>query len=151
MKYLVVVRHGEYSDGRLNNRGRAQMGTLAEKLRPLTNGATVLILASTTDRARESARILSSFFSSVGFFEEHEILWSENSHPEDLPGTLELVRSRKNEVDVLVLVTHYEYVVKFPAYFASEELGATMLSRLIGNGEAWVLDCSQKTLTHVGQ
>lgn len=148
MKQLIVVRHGQYGhDDRLNDRGRTQIGALADKLKSLMNGATVMILTSTVDRARESAEILSSAFG-VGF-EEHEILWSENSHPEDLPGTLELVRSRKDNADVLVLVTHYEYVKEFPSYFAREELGTSMHSGLIEKGEAWVLDCLQKTLTHV--
>lgn len=138
MKQLIVVRHGQYGyDGRLNDCGRVQIGALADKLRSLINGVTVMILTSTVDRARESAEILGSAFG-VGF-EEHEILWSENSHPEDLPGTLELVRSRKDNADVLVLVTHYEYVEEFPSYFAREELGTSMHSRLIENGEAWVI------------
>lgn len=148
MKQLIVVRHGQYGhDDRLNDHGRVQISMLAEKLKPLMNGATVLILTSITDRARESAEILGSSFG-VGF-EEHEILWSDKLHPKDLPGTLELVRSRKDEADVLVLVTHYEYVEEFPAYFAREELGISLDSWLIEKGEAWVLDCLQKTLTHV--
>lgn len=148
MKHLIIVRHGQYGPGQqLNDRGRAQIEALADRLKSFMNGVKVMILTSTADRARESAEILGSAFG-VGF-EEHEILWSESSYPEDLPGTLKLVRSRKDNADVLVLVTHYEYVEKFPSYFARNELGTPMSSGLIEKGEAWVIDCFQKTLTHV--
>ena len=147
MKTLVIVRHGDYNGPRLSDRGRNQMKTLGEKLQTLINGSSVLLLTSIAGRAKESAEVLGSVLG-VGF-EEHEILWSENSHRENLPGALELVRSRKDEADVLILVTHYEYVDEFPAYFANQELGVQLRSNLIGKGEAWVLDCQQKTLEHV--
>ena len=41
------------------------------------------------DRARESGEIIASVFSVP--CESHEILWSENGHPEDLAGALSLV------------------------------------------------------------
>lgn len=149
MRHLIVVRHGQYGyDERLNERGRTQICALAEKLKPFMDGSTVCILTSTADRARESAEILGSSFG-IGF-EEHEILWSEECHPEDLPGTLELVRSRKDKADVLILVTHLEYAEDFPTYFALEELGTSMgPSRSVEKGEACLLDCSKKTLIYV--
>ncbi len=148
MKQLIVVRHGHYGyDDRLNDYGRNQIGMLAEKLKSTMNGETVMVLTSTADRARESAEIIGSVLC-VGF-EEYAILWSEACHPEDFPGTLELVRSFKDEIDVLVLVTHYEYVEDFPSYFAKKELGISMCSGLIEKGEAWIIDCLGKKLTHM--
>jgi phosphohistidine phosphatase SixA len=148
MRQLMVVRHGHYGDdSRLSDRGRAQMGALAEKLRAIMSGALALILTSTATRARESAKILSSSLG-VGC-EEHEILWSDGSHPEDLRGTLELVRSHQDKVDVLILVTHQEYAEDFPPFFAREELRTPMRTGLIAKGEAWVVDCAQKTMTLV--
>lgn len=147
MQQLIVVRHGQPGpDGRLNDLGRAQIGALAEKLKPIINEASVAVLSWTTDRARESAEILGTAFGVR--FEAHEILWSENSRPEDLPGALALVKSQRDK-DVIILVTHYEYVEGFPAYFAEQELTTRLHPAMIGKGEAWVLDCLQKTLTHV--
>lgn len=148
MKLLVVVRHGQYGkDGRLDDRGRLQIDALAEKLKPLINGASVFILTSPTDRTCESAEILGHALGAP--IEEHEVLWSEDSRPENFPGALALVRSRSDKALVLILVTHFEYAEGFPTYFAKMELGIQLRSRLIKTGEAWVLDCQQKTLTHV--
>lgn len=148
MKKLVLVRHGSYGgDDHLSSDGRRQIEALAKKLKTFVNGASIVILTSIADRARESAEILSSFFGVE--HEQHEILWSENSHPEDFNGTLELIRSNSNKGDILILVTHYEYVEYFPSYFAEKELGAALHPRLIGKGEAWVVDCAEKTLTHI--
>lgn len=148
MKQLIVVRHGECGqDNRLNYRGYAQMVALAGKLKPFINGESVLIITSPTDRTRESARILGTAFGSE--IEEYEVLWSENSHPEDFPGALELVRSQRDKADVLILVTHYEYTEGFPEFFAKEELEVKLHAREIKKGEALVIDCLQNTLTHI--
>ncbi|MFA5188157.1 MAG: histidine phosphatase family protein [Patescibacteria group bacterium] len=147
MKTLIIVRHGDYYGPHLSDCGRNQMKALGEKLQAIINGSSVLLFTSIAGRAKESAEVLGTVLG-IGF-EEHEILWSECDHREDLPGTLKLVRSRKDEADVLILVTHYEYVDEFPSYFAIQELGVQLRSKLIGKGEACVLDCQQKTLEHV--
>lgn len=149
MKNLVIVRHGLYGkNDRLNNYGRAQMSALAAKLKPLINGASVRILTSPAARARESAEILGAAFSVE--IEEQEVLWSEGAHPENFPEALKLVRINKDKADVLMLVTHYEYAEGFPAYFSEQELGIALHSRSpVQKGQALVLDCLAKTLTHV--
>ena len=148
MEKLIVVRHGHYArDDKLSDRGRAEMAALAEKLKLHLDGLAVVILTSTADLARQSAEILGDFF--VVDVEAHEVLWSEEIHPEDFAGALKLVKSFEHMADVLVLVTHYEYVERFPAYFAREEWKVSRESHLIGNGHAWVLDCSEKTLVLV--
>jgi len=148
MKKLVVARHGQYGhDDRLNETGRDQVAGLAKKLEAHINSDSVLLLTSPVDRARESAEIIGSYFG-VGL-EEHEVLWSENDHPEDFPRALELVKSRQGDVDIIILMTHFEYVEHFPAYFAKKELEVELRCRLIEKGEAWVVDCEQKSLIHV--
>lgn len=148
MDKLVIVRHGHYdSNDQLSECGRVQIRELSKKLKSSINGSPLLILTSNQDRARQSAEILGSAFN-VGF-EEYEILWSEGKHPEDLPGALELIRSRKNDAEVIVLVTHYEYVEDFPRYFGKNELGVELRSHLIDKGQAWVIDCQQKTIKHI--
>lgn len=148
MKKLIIVRHGQYGiNYHLDDNGRAQIKALTERLKLFVNGEKVLILTSPTDRARESAEIIDQAFT-VGF-EEHEILWSENGHPADFPKTLELIRSREDQVGVIILVTHFEYVLGFPSYYAWEELNTSMCQQFVDKGEAWVLDCIEKNLTHV--
>lgn len=105
-------------------------------------GETICILTSTVDRARDSAEILGNIFN-IGFEEQAAL----HSQPKDLPGIFNLVKCHK--ADVIILVTHLPYAENFPSYFAQEELGISLQSGPIGNGEAWVLDCLSKTLTHV--
>ena len=147
METLIVVRHGDYNHNGLSNYGREQISSLSNKLKPFINNAPHLILSSTATRAIESAEIIAKIFNAP--YEEHEILWSESRHPEDFPGTLELIRSRKHEIKVITLVTHYEYVESFPEYFAKKELDAKLYSHLIGKGEAWAIECNNKTIQHI--
>lgn len=144
MKQLIIARHGHDINGLLSDRGRIQVGLLAEKFNPLINGASVLILSSTADRAQKSAEILGAAFGVE--FEKHEILWSGGSHFENLPAALELVKSYKDKADVLILVTHYEYTERFPGYFAEQEWKIRFQGQPLGNGEAWIIDCLERTL-----
>lgn len=148
MKKLILVRHGEYGwNNQLTDYGRQQIASLSEQLKPHVNGASLLILSSVAPRASESAEILGSAFG-VGT-EEHDVLWSENQHREDLPAALELVRSKKDVAEVVMLVTHLEYVCDFPNYFGQHELGVSFQYQEISKGTAWVIDCEQKTINHV--
>lgn len=147
MQRLILIRHGVYGyDDRLNETGRQQMNEIAKKLQPTLNGGRVALLTSVAARARESADIIGKLIGVEP--EEHDVLWSENRHRENLPKALELVRSKKDVVDVLILVTHLEYTERFPRYFAQEELGGgTFPHREVAKGEAWDIDCEQKTCT----
>lgn len=112
------------------------------------NGGRVVILTSIATRARESAEILGEIFGVE--FEEHDVLWSGNRHSEDLPKALELVRSKKDDTDILVLVTHLEYVEEFPRYFGKNELGESSFPLDgVRKGEAWDIDCEAKTIAHI--
>jgi hypothetical protein len=66
------------------------------------------------------------------------------------PKLLELIRSRKNDADIFILITHYEYS-DFPKYFAKEELGKKIPYFGLENGEALVINCDQKIYTHIKQ
>jgi len=61
VKKLVIIRHGAYgNDGCLNEFGKGQIKSLAEKLREHMSGDKVVLLSSTANRARQSAEIISS-------------------------------------------------------------------------------------------
>lgn len=148
MNHLVLARHGHYNDdGRLSKTGVRQIQSLSEKLKAICNGDSVLILSSPVDRARQSAEILSQNLETD--LEIHDILWSDCDHMEDFDGTIELVRLKLDQAQTLILVTHYEYVESFPAYFAKHELGVELASWLIDPGEAWVIDCRVKKISRL--
>ncbi len=147
MRYLITARHGQDDGTNLTVGGRQRVAKLAEEIRALIGDARTLVLSSTTDRARQSSEILGAVLCAE--FELHEVLWSQASHPEDFEKTLELVRNKKDRAEILVLVTHYEYVAGFPAYFARKELETTLRSRLIEKGQAWVIDCENKSISRL--
>ncbi|HNW09126.1 MAG TPA: histidine phosphatase family protein [bacterium] len=148
MNHLILVRHGDYSHtGQLNNRGIIQIESLAQKIKMVSNGNRALILTSPADRARQSAEILGRNLSAQLITEN--ILWSDCDHMEDFEGVLELVRAQSDQTETLILVTHYEYVESFPAYFARQELGVDLPCWVIERGEAWVIDCHQKAISRL--
>jgi len=148
MKKLIVVRHGEYGPTiSLNNLERNQIGSLTDRLHRLVDGASILLLSSTALRASESADILGKAFHVE--VESHYFLWSANRYKVDFPAVLELVQSRQDMADVIILVTHLEYVEGFPAYFCERVLGIRCYTHSIGKGQAVVIDCQNKTVEFV--
>ncbi len=145
MKILIVARHGEYVSDELDDRGKRQIADLVEKLSPIVGDREPLILSSTAGRAVESAEIIADHFNTS--FDQHDVLWSENRHREDLPAALELVRLHQDETEVMILVTHLEYVERFPPYYGQEELEIYLDSKAILKGKAWVIDCEAGTIT----
>ena len=155
MKKLILVRHGTDEGGRnghLTESGRKEIADLAEKLAPHINGASVLMLSSTALRALDSAEI---FFKRLNIaFEPVGLLWSGGGGVvcgigEDYKQTLELLNSHPVQADIVVLVTHYEYVQGFPTFFGDSVLGVVWPYHLIPKGTAWLIDCEGKQLTHV--
>ena len=145
MQRLILVRHGEHYHTSLNNRGRAHIARLGEALKPTINGGRILILTSTATRARESAEILGQILGvEIG---QNEIL-GDGNYSEDMKEELDLICSNKESADVLILVTHLEQVTALPWIFGKEELRVNDFPcKMINKGEAWDIDCEQKTIT----
>jgi phosphohistidine phosphatase SixA len=145
MQWLIIVRHGEYDEHgdnkSLNDAGRAQIAALAERIQPYTREAKVILLASPTMRARQSADILGD---AIGVQPEVcGILSAETSYKGFYPQALEEVRRRQHLVDTLILVTHLEYAEEFPQYFIEQELGRMAPPQLsIQKGEGCAVDCA---------
>lgn len=144
LKLLVVVRHGHYDDDyKLSQYGRERVRRLAEKLKSKINSNSILLLSSVAKRASQSADVISKVLGVP--FEEHEILWAENRHPEDIPGLLQFIKARKNEAEVMILVTHLEYACSFPFHFAHSELGMDTLPPSPEKGEAFLINCLDRS------
>ncbi|MGW8185544.1 MAG: histidine phosphatase family protein [Candidatus Moraniibacteriota bacterium] len=144
MRFLIVVRHGAYDDDfNLNHRGKDQIQRLSEKLKDFVNGNKILLLSSPAPRASQSAKIISEKLNVP--FEEHEILWSDNDHWEDYDGLLKIVKKRRSKAEIIILVTHLEYVEGFPDHFARNELAMDIdYPPIPSKGEACLVDCINK-------
>lgn len=148
LRKLVLVRHGTYDKtGGLDLFGEGQMKVIAEKLRLIVDGQSFLILSSTAKRTTESAEIITTILKKD--FEEHKVLWSEgkkSSHPEDIPAVLALLKEREKDADIIILVTHLEYVEGLPWDFGKSFLGIGLHKLLVKRGEGIVINCETKNL-----
>ncbi len=147
MKHLIVARHGDYdSTLHLDDTGRGQMLGLYDQLKQYTDGQRVALLSSTAPRASESATVLAQLLGvDVQLF---EVFWSDGNHAEDMSAAMEIIRKFAAH-DVVIVVTHLEYIQELPAYFGEQELKVQFLKKILSRGRAWVIDCEQKTMKSV--
>jgi hypothetical protein len=124
------------------------MEQAGEKIEALAGDRdTFFLLSSTAPRAVDSAKVLCEMFGwTEDDFEQHEVLWAEDNHPENLPAALGLVKDKADEGDILILVTHMEYGMEFPSYFGKREFGLIWRSPDLYYGEGMVIDCDERTL-----
>lgn len=147
MKRLVIARHGEYSGGGnnplLNADGQAQMRRLADGLKALINGGSVVVLASTAARGSMSGKVVATCLECA--MEECPVLWSDNQHDTNCAEVLELIQSKK-DFDTVVLVTHLEYTQKLPSHIGEHLFGGKEFPfAQVPKGRAWVIDCVAQT------
>ena len=149
MKKLIIVRHGSYSTstGKLIESGHSQMKRLAEVLRPMVkNYTTTIILSSSAPRAVESAKMLGG---SLGVIvEEYMELWSDENREPDYDKATAIIKTR-NAIDIVIIMTHHEYVHYLPSDFARQELKVDLSSCAVNNGEGWVLDLKKKRIQRI--
>lgn len=137
---LLLVRHGDYynHNQRLNVNGVEQITSIASKLAQIVRDQRIQIISSTAKRASESADIIAKTLNCN--YEQNEIFWSEDKHPEDFVSALNIIKSYSDTTDAIIIVTHFEYMAWFPRYFAREYLGKHIESYAIDKGSMWVLD-----------
>jgi phosphohistidine phosphatase SixA len=150
MKGAIFVRHGNYdSHGGLSERGRAQIEGACSRLSPhvLALGPSVALLTSSAPRARESAEIvarhLRAFLDVTP--ESHEELWSDSEHRCNLTTASELVRQRGETADLVIVVTHLEYVEYLPRFLGPDDIRHRWYPPRPNYGEGYVIDCRKQT------
>lgn len=150
MEKLIIVRHGDETNGDLNERGRDEIAKLSKKLLKdhLNTEGKKRILSSTAPRALQSAMILRAV-TGVGI-EDHEILWSDDRHPAKTTKLLALLEEVFDEFDIVIMVTHLEYTFELPPAFMSYFLHHKVCAgKEVSRGHAIVIDCTKKTITQI--
>lgn len=153
MKKLVVFRHGHDWCDELDDDGRRHVTDTAEKLAEHLNGDTLLIVSSTALRAIQTAEIVAKRFK-VGF-DRHDMLWSGSSGKvirlyKAFEQIFHYIKDHPDQPDVVILVTHYEYVQDFPEYFGKQFLNMPFpREEAIPKGTAWLIDCETKKMVHI--
>jgi phosphohistidine phosphatase SixA len=147
MKKLIIVRHGDCLNERLSDLGRRQITMLCGNLKAHVDGGSVAVFTSPAPRVLESAAMVAQAFKTK--LEEWPKLYSDEQAPADLRWLMEMVRAKQDDVDVIILLTHFDYVGKFPGYFARETAGVEVHSWAVEKGGAWVIDCEKRLCIHV--
>lgn len=147
MKYLIIAMHGSCipDNGPLDQPGKREIKKLAERIKKVINSNKIIIISSTARQALDSTDILHlNLQDSIVI--ENSILYPTHRHGGDFLKALWLIEDYEEKTDVLVLVTHLEFIDSFPNFFGEQKLGVDFGSGEIATGRAWVINCEEKTL-----
>lgn len=146
---MYIVRHGDYSGTHLNSIGKIQLEALAKDLKIQLEGINTppRIFTSVATRAIQSANIIAEALGTE-MIEPCHFLWTGpggNLYCQ-LNSTIDLIDRKRDEV--VIIVTHLEYTEELPSFFASRIWNNHGFPKMaIAKGEAWYLDCKDKTIT----
>ena len=147
MKKLLIVRHGSYdNDLRLSDNGKREIRKLAEYIKTNSDGYSVLILSSSALRASDSAKVMSDILG-VGF-EKIEEFCNDEHHPRNSSEACEIINTRRNDADVVIIVTHLEFTLFITNSFL-KNLGIRALCKAVGKGEAWQINIEERTVERI--
>jgi hypothetical protein len=141
MKYLVLVRHGDYENSILTERGRKQAEELGAILREKIDGISI-VLSSTLSRARETSLILARHLLGDEEFRVYSCFGPSNGHRPDKEverKALELVEEYGLSFDAVVISTHWEFATFFP-FAWGRRLGINVKLHPIPPGAAYFID-----------
>lgn len=125
MIQLFIVRHADYSGGgpnpSLSNWGKEQSLKLAQEIKQVLVEGSVTIWSSSANRASETAEIIKQEMQLADMRIEDK-LWSDNRHIHDFDWLQKQIENFKG--DVLIIVSHLEYVREFPSKIGFRENNA---------------------------
>ena len=145
MDYLIIVRHGEYDkrSSHLTREGRTAVGRLTRSLQQVFRGKSFLLFSSSAIRARETATILGRRLGvcckAYRFLRSTKALTRRQ-----LLGAVNLIRRCRQKTDVIILVTHLEFVRDLPVYVGQKELNVNFPRRVVDKGGACVINFHKK-------
>jgi phosphohistidine phosphatase SixA len=147
MEKVAVVRHGDYSGEELNDTGKFQARKLGGLLEELSVHRS-LVLTSTAKRASQTAAIIARYLGSE--IEEHELLWSDAMHKENLQAAYDLIHTNVEKTDLLVIVTHLEYGERLPYFLVDKDWDKKPLSiRSLQRGQGVILDYQLQQVSYI--
>lgn len=141
MKYLAIVRHGEFSEGetKLNKIGKEQMLNLVPLLEPLNP----CVYSSTGPRSIESASILAEVlnkeFEPIQFF-------GSRTRGEEVQSYRDAYRFLDVRIENVLVVTKGEWANEFIPYFCKKALNLDVSVYSLERGTGVLIDCGKKIL-----
>jgi phosphohistidine phosphatase SixA len=121
-RYVILLRHGRYSVDYLTSAGIDDVEKVARDILSITGNTTAVYIASSnTNRARESAEIISKAFGKGEVDQRLELFGDFVCH-EKLESIDRLIEQH-NTAKVIVFVTHLEIMKEYPQYFHKRAFG----------------------------
>lgn len=115
-KQIFLVRHAAYDGGGpdpvLSQQGKQESLALAQKIKQVLGIGDITIWSSPANRARETAEIIKQEMQ-LADMQIKDLLWSDNRHQHDFNWLKAEIYSFSG--DILIIVSHLEYVREFPA------------------------------------
>ena len=152
MEKLILVRHGkENRRGGLALGDRSEIESFSRKLLDVTGeGKRVCVQTSGARAALETAKIIASTFGVKP--EEAKVLYTGDIVVSQVLNEqiLGLILGFQDRVDVLILVTHLEAIQDFPPFYGKQlKAEEDFPGGGIEQGHALLIDCQEKTCTHM--
>lgn len=148
MKKLILARHGEQDDdGALSPEGMRDIQGLRRALRPHITDSYALY-CSDARRARQSANVFSCEDGVRGQLKS--FLFSSDDKRPRCEALTTLIAATKE--DVLVVVTHYEWIHEFPVFFFRHmqwEVPHALHTLRVQKAEAVVIDVESRSLQKI--
>ena len=147
-KKLILVRHGAYNrKDVLSIRGTEQTNSLIDQIKKeIGDNKRIKIITSTAIFAIQSAEIIAESLSIKP--QESQLLFVDNNISADMSSLYNWLELEE-ELDVIILITHNDYLKEFPSYFGHKKLETRLFCHQVRNGAGWSIDLEKKTIKHL--
>ncbi len=147
---IIFLRHAEADQKGLTAKGLTQVVALNERLAAhIVTGRTRLI-SSTLPRAIQTAALIGERFELTPGTQSLVLSLDPSMVRSVISLGTKLIETEAEDVDVLVVVGHAEFIAHFPAIYLTERLGnPSHQPAFVDNAQGRILDTIALTLTPV--
>ncbi len=146
MNMLILVRHGsyDYNTKRLDKIGEKQMYGLANNIKKIIVGKTVVLVSSSASMAVDSAEIISQMLN-LSYEKDGKFL-SDSQFQENLPLAYKKIQELGKEHEVVIVVTHHEYCKYLPQFILLKKFKRYTCYTVTECGRAVILSFNRKSI-----
>lgn len=144
MEKIILIRHGDHKNDILTDKGRIEINNLANKLDFLTEKNKIIkIFSSNYTRTIMSAELIKQLYELDDIIKID--VMGENDFEEEK--IYDFIKTKANQIEIVILVTHAQHVRFFPGYFSIAEWQKMNQLDKIETGEAVIIDCLKQEIS----
>lgn len=152
LQKLIIVRHGDYNVDLLTELGEKQIGWMSFKLSEETKGKKIFLASSVAPRAMLSSDILMKILRipKSDYRPEQHLLSHRGVLKDDqIRVVLALIKEKSSEYEVIILVTHLEFITYLPNIWGSTKSIRIGIFHDTEKGDAVIIDTETGKCTHL--